>query len=95
MAWNNGMKSCTKLLMSSEAILQKSAKRGLHSTGVKRMGGHGHDAPYYEHAKHMYNLDKMKNQKLKVTLGTWTVVAIGMGVPVFAVLYQQKKRVSV
>ena len=72
-----------------------TAKRGLHSTGVKRMGGHGHDAPYYEHAKHMYNLDKMKNQKLKVTLGTWTLFTIGMGVPVFAVLYQQKKRVSV
>ncbi|KAM3688260.1 hypothetical protein ACB098_10G139700 [Castanea mollissima] len=95
MAWNSGMKSCTKLLMSSEAILQKSAKRGLHSTGVKRMGGHGHDAPYYEHAKHMYNLDKMKNQKLKVTLATCTLFSIGTGVPVFAVLYQQKKRASV
>lgn len=83
------------LLTITITFLFGTAKRGLHSTGVKRMGGHAHDAPYYEHAKHMYNLDKMKNQKLKVTLGTWTVVAIGMGVPVFAVLYQQKKRVSV
>ncbi|KAL4599750.1 hypothetical protein ACB092_11G148700 [Castanea dentata] len=95
MAWNSGMKSYTKLLMSSEAILQKSAKRGLHSTGVKRMGGHGHDAPYYEHAKHMYNLGKMKHQKLTATLATWTVFFIGVGTPVSAVIHQQKKRASV
>lgn len=33
-----------------------AANRGIHSTGIKRMGGghaHGHDEPYYLHAKHM------------------------------------------
>ncbi|KAK4365722.1 hypothetical protein RND71_013602 [Anisodus tanguticus] len=41
----------------------QSVKREFHSTGVKRMGGHGHDEPFYLHAKHMYNLDRMSNQK--------------------------------
>ncbi|KAH7524467.1 uncharacterized protein LOC107420989 [Ziziphus jujuba] len=94
MAWNSGMRSCTKLLMSSEASMLKSASRGFHSTGVKRMGGHGHDEPYYMHAKHMYNLDRMKNQKLTMTLGVFTAFSIGVGVPIFAVIFQQKKTAS-
>lgn len=74
-----------------------TAKRGFHATGAKRMGGghaHGHDEPYYLHAKHMYNLDRMKNQKLKMTLGVFGVFAIGTGVPIFAVIFQQKKTAS-
>ncbi|EMS55459.1 hypothetical protein TRIUR3_22589 [Triticum urartu] len=46
------------------------ASRGFHATGVKRMSGHGHDEPYYLHAKHMYNLHRMKHQKLTA----WTSV---------------------
>ncbi|XP_075641190.1 uncharacterized protein LOC142612900 [Castanea sativa] len=95
MSWNNGMRSCAKLLMSSEAALQASAKRGFHSTGVKRMGGgHGHDEPYYLHAKHMYNLDRMKHQKLTMTLAVFTAFSIGVAVPVVAVVFQQRKTAS-
>ena len=69
--------------------------RGFHSTGVKRMaGGHGHNEPFYLHAKNMYNLDRMKYQKLTMTLGVLTAFSIGVGVPIFAVIFQQKKTAS-
>ncbi|KAI3513409.1 hypothetical protein L2E82_26779 [Cichorium intybus] len=98
MALNNGLRSCaSKLLVSVESSLAKSAQRaGIHSTGAKRMGGHahGHDEPAYLHSKHMYNLDRMKNQKLTMTLGVFTAFSIGVGVPIFAVVFQQKKTSS-
>ncbi|GLU06752.1 hypothetical protein SLE2022_237510 [Rubroshorea leprosula] len=97
MAMNNGVKSASKLLASSQSLLSKSANRGFHSTGVKRMGGghgHGHDEPYYLHAKHMYNLDRMKYQGLKMSLGVFTAFSIGVVVPVYAVIFQQKKTAS-
>ncbi|TXG53434.1 hypothetical protein EZV62_022603 [Acer yangbiense] len=74
--------------------LYELLNRGFHSTGVKRMGGHGHDEPYYLHAKHMYNLDRMKHQKLKMSLGVFTAFSIGVAVPVYAVIFQQKKTAS-
>ncbi|XP_042479645.1 uncharacterized protein LOC122060576 [Macadamia integrifolia] len=95
MALNSGLRSGLKLLTSSESSLSKSVSRGFHSTGVKRMGGgHGHDEPYYLHAKHMYNLDRMKYQGLKMTLGVFTAFSIGVGVPIWAVIFQQKKTAS-
>ncbi|GLT75318.1 hypothetical protein SLA2020_470520 [Shorea laevis] len=97
MAMNNGIKSASKLLASSQSLLSKSANRGFHSTGVKRMGGghgHGHDEPYYLHAKHMYNLDRMKYQGLKMSLAVFTAFSIGVVVPVYAVIFQQKKTAS-
>ncbi|GFY96868.1 hypothetical protein Acr_11g0011740 [Actinidia rufa] len=57
-------------------------------------GGHGHDEPFYLHAKNMYNLDRMKYQKLTMTLGVLTAFSIGVGVPIFAVIFQQKKTAS-
>ncbi|KAL5715731.1 hypothetical protein ACHQM5_017513 [Ranunculus cassubicifolius] len=90
MALNSGIRSGLKLLAAS-----KSGSRGFHSTGVKRMGGHGgHDEPYYLHAKHMYNLDRMSHQKLKMTLAVFTAFSIGVGVPIFAVVFQQRKTAS-
>ncbi|KAM3367486.1 hypothetical protein ACQJBY_016219 [Aegilops geniculata] len=71
-----------------------SASRGFHATGVKRMSGHGHDEPYYLHAKHMYNLHRMKHQKLTAWTSVLGAVSIGVGVPVFAVVFQQKKTSS-
>ncbi|KHN23924.1 hypothetical protein glysoja_050315 [Glycine soja] len=72
-----------------------TVSRGFHSTGMKRMGGgHGHDEPYYLHAKHMYNLDKMKHQGLKMSLAVFTAFSIGVAVPVYAVIFQQKKTAS-
>ncbi|CAK9137138.1 unnamed protein product [Ilex paraguariensis] len=68
--------------------------KGFHSTCVKRMGGghaHAHDEPFYLHAKHMYNLDRMKHQKLTMTLGVFTAFSIGVGVPIYAVIFQQRK----
>ncbi|XP_008781536.1 uncharacterized protein LOC103701302 [Phoenix dactylifera] len=94
MALNRGLRSGIKLLTSSEATLSKSASRALHATGVKRMGGHGHDEGYYLHAKHMYNLDRMKHQKLKMPLAVLSVFSIGVAVPVIAVIFQQKKTAS-
>ncbi|KAJ7970610.1 SLL1 protein [Quillaja saponaria] len=95
MALNNGFRSAAKLLNSSESFLPKSVSRGFHSTGVRRMGGgHGHDEPFYLHAKHMYNLDRMKNQKLKMSLAVLTAFSIGVAVPVYAVIFQQKKTAS-
>ncbi|KAA8546305.1 hypothetical protein F0562_002956 [Nyssa sinensis] len=98
MAFNNGLRSCaSKLLTSTESFLPRSANRGFHSTGIKRMGGghaHAHDEPFYLHAKHMYNLDRMKHQKLKMTLGVFTAFSIGVAVPVYAVIFQQSKTVS-
>ncbi|XVF30036.1 hypothetical protein REPUB_Repub16aG0022600 [Reevesia pubescens] len=98
MALNGGLRSGSKLLnSSSQSLLSNSANRGFHSTGVKRMGGghaHGHDEPYYLHAKHMYNLDRMKHQKLKMSLGVFTAFSIGVIVPIYAVVFQQKKTAS-
>ncbi|KAK2658485.1 hypothetical protein Ddye_005018 [Dipteronia dyeriana] len=94
MALNNGLRSASKLLTSSQSLVSKSVNRGFHSTVVKRMGGHGHDEPYYLHAKHMYNLDRMKHQKLKMSLGVFIAFSIGVAVPVYAVIFQQKKTAS-
>ncbi|XP_059630911.1 uncharacterized protein LOC132273845 [Cornus florida] len=98
MALNNGLRSCaSKLLTSTESFLPKSVNRGFHSTGMKRMSGghaHGHDEPFYVHAKHMYNLDMMNHQALKMSLTVLGVFSIGVGVPIFAVIFQQKKTSS-
>ncbi|TKY44460.1 hypothetical protein E2542_SST25074 [Spatholobus suberectus] len=95
MAFNNALRSAAKLIASSEPSLSNSVSRGFHSTGMKRMGGgHGHDEPYYMHAKHMYNLDRMKHQGLKMSLAVFTAFSIGVAVPVYAVIFQQKKTAS-
>lgn len=60
-------------------------------------GGHGHghdDYEYYLHAKHMYNLDRMKYQKVKMPLAVFAAFSIGVAVPVYAVIFQQKKTAS-
>ncbi|XP_004508269.1 uncharacterized protein [Cicer arietinum] len=94
MAFNNGLRSAAKLIASSESSLSKSVSRGFHSTGMKRMGGHGHGDPEYMHSYHMYNLDKMKHQGLKMSLAVFTAFSIGVAVPVYAVIFQQKKTAS-
>ncbi|KAI9082844.1 hypothetical protein K1719_035174 [Acacia pycnantha] len=95
MALNNGLRSAMRLLNSSDTLVSKSVCRGFRSTGVKRMGGgHGHDEPEYLHAKHMYNLDKMKNRPLKMSLFVFSVFSIGVAVPTYAVIFQQKKTAS-
>ncbi|KAI5394698.1 hypothetical protein KIW84_061358, partial [Lathyrus oleraceus] len=95
MALNNGLRSAAKLIASSESSISKSVSRNFHSTGVKKMGGgHGHSEPDYMHSYHMYNLDKMKYQGLKMSLAVFTAFSIGAGVPIFAVIFQQKKTAS-
>jgi hypothetical protein len=81
-------------LIADFAFRHVSASGGFHATGVKTMGGHGHEEPYYLHAKHMYNLHRMKHQGLKATLSVIGAVGIGIGVPVYAVIFQQKKTAS-
>ncbi|MCL7039706.1 hypothetical protein MKW94_014583 [Papaver nudicaule] len=85
-----------KILTCSDWLCQNfvpSVNRGFHSTGVKKMGGHAHgnDYEYYLHAKHMYNLDRMKHQKLKMSSFVFACFSIGVAVPVYAVMFQQKK----
>ncbi|KAL0922777.1 hypothetical protein M5K25_006794 [Dendrobium thyrsiflorum] len=94
MALNGGIRSGLKVMISNESALSKSVFRGLHASGVKKMGGHGHDEPFYVHAKHMYNLDRMKHQKVKMSLGVLAAFSIGVGVPVYAVIFQQRKTAS-
>ncbi|KAL6315863.1 hypothetical protein AAG906_012199 [Vitis piasezkii] len=55
--------------------------------------GHGHDEPFYLHAKHMYNLDRMKYQKVQVPLAVLGVVCRCWSA-YFAVVYQQSKTAS-
>ncbi|KAL3638702.1 hypothetical protein CASFOL_016609 [Castilleja foliolosa] len=95
MAMKNGLKLFVSKLSSAPSIAPKSVNRAIHSTSVKNMsGGHGHDEPYYLHAKHMYNLDRMKYQKTTMSLAVLTAFSIGVGVPIFAVVFQQKKTAS-
>ncbi|XP_020245844.1 uncharacterized protein LOC109823846 [Asparagus officinalis] len=94
MASISGIRSCARVLVSSASI-SKPATRELHATAAKQMGGHGHSSdPYYLHAKHMYNLDRMKYQKLTMSLSVLAVFSIGVAVPVYAVIFQQKKTAS-
>ncbi|CAH8257895.1 unnamed protein product [Arabidopsis lyrata] len=95
MALSTSIRSVSKIIASSEASVSRSVSRSFHSTGVKKMsgGGHGYDE-YYLHAKHMYNLDRMKYQALKMSLGVFTAFSIGVGVPIFAVVFQQRKTTS-
>ncbi|KAJ4790304.1 TonB-dependent heme receptor A [Rhynchospora pubera] len=86
MALNRSIQSGLKLFAASEAALSKSATRSLHATA--------HDEPYYLHAKHMYNLHRMKNQKLKMYLSVAGAVGIGVVVPLIAVDFMQKKTAS-
>ncbi|CAN6278815.1 unnamed protein product, partial [Urochloa humidicola] len=83
-----------RLLVSGAEAASAPASRGFHSTGLRRMGAHAHDEPYYVHAKHMYNLHRMKHQQLKVSLAVLAAVGTGAGVPVYAVVFQQKKTAS-
>ncbi|MBA0558186.1 hypothetical protein Golob_015215 [Gossypium lobatum] len=42
----------------------------------------------------MYNLDRIKNQKLKMSLGVFTAFSIGVIIPIYAIIFQQKKTAS-
>ncbi|KAJ4758436.1 TonB-dependent heme receptor A [Rhynchospora pubera] len=99
MALNSAVRSAIKsAISSSDVALSRSVVREFHATGTKRMGGghgHAHDGGYhYEHTKHMYNLHRMKNQQLKMCLSVLSAFSIGVAVPVYAVLFQQKKTAS-
>jgi hypothetical protein len=61
---------------------------------MKRLDAHAHNEPYYLHAKHMYNLDRMKNQNLKMYLSVAGILSVGVVVPLIAVDFMQKKTAS-
>ncbi|XP_078434802.1 tonB-dependent heme receptor A [Wolffia australiana] len=98
MAMAHKLRSAIKLSASAESAISGSVSRSIHSTGLRGMGGghgHGHGSePYYLHAKHMYNLHRMKHQGLKMSLGVLSAFSIGVAVPIVAVIFQQKKRAS-
>ncbi|KAK4793138.1 hypothetical protein SAY86_023573 [Trapa natans] len=75
MALGKGFRSASKVISSSSESLQSKSEESIRL-------GHGHHGPYYLHAKHMYNLDRMKYQKLKMSLGVLTAFTIGVAVPV-------------
>ncbi|KAF6167147.1 hypothetical protein GIB67_029785, partial [Kingdonia uniflora] len=70
--------------------------RGIHATGVKKMRGHGAhaDKPYYLHAKHMYNFDRMKYLRVKLPIFVFTCFSIGVVALVYVVIFQQRKTAS-
>ncbi|KAF6152091.1 hypothetical protein GIB67_031413 [Kingdonia uniflora] len=69
--------------------------RGVHAIGVKKMVGHGaHADKPYLHGKHMYNLDRMKYQRVKIPIFVFTCFSIGVVVPVYVVIFQQRKTAS-
>ncbi|KAH9538619.1 hypothetical protein CY35_15G016100 [Sphagnum magellanicum] len=74
----------TKLAPSSTITV--SGTRQFHASGPKHYGDE------YIHAEHMYDIQGMKNRKLKVFLGTFGALAIGIMVPIWAVQYQRKKQ---
>eukprot|EP00252_Welwitschia_mirabilis_P003811 TRINITY_DN1387_c0_g2_i1.p1 TRINITY_DN1387_c0_g2~~TRINITY_DN1387_c0_g2_i1.p1 ORF type:complete len:100 (+),score=9.90 TRINITY_DN1387_c0_g2_i1:103-402(+) len=88
-------RAITSLSESNSRCIQRQVTRSLHSTGIKGMSEHGSGSyEDYMHAKHMYNLDKMKHRMLKMTLFVWGGVAFGIFVPVYTVHFQRKKSVS-
>ncbi|XP_074577246.1 uncharacterized protein LOC141833664 [Curcuma longa] len=95
MALRRGVQSGLMVLSHSEAGLARSVAREFHATTAKRMGGHGYEEPHYVHAKHMYNLDRIKHRPLKMTLAVLSGFSFGVGVPLFAFYFQQKKTSSV
>ncbi|KAG0556752.1 hypothetical protein KC19_11G076900 [Ceratodon purpureus] len=62
-----------------------SGVRQFHATGAKRYSDD------YIHADHMYNITAMKNRKLKMGVGVFGSLAIGIMVPIWAVQFQMKK----
>ncbi|KAF6144887.1 hypothetical protein GIB67_001898 [Kingdonia uniflora] len=60
------------------------------------MRGHGThaDKPYHLHAKHMYNLDRMKYLRVKLPIFVFTCFSIGVVVLVYVVIFQQRKIAS-
>ncbi|KAJ7561281.1 hypothetical protein O6H91_03G021700 [Diphasiastrum complanatum] len=67
--------------------------RALHAGGIKQTSEHGGSyGADYLHAEHMYNIPAMSHRKLKFGLGVFGALAIGIGVPIFAVVFQQKKQ---
>ncbi|KAF6144785.1 hypothetical protein GIB67_016859 [Kingdonia uniflora] len=60
------------------------------------MGGHGShaDKPYYLYAKHMYNLDRMKYLRVKMPFFVFTCFSIRVVVPVYVIIFQQRKTAS-
>ncbi|MED6114804.1 hypothetical protein PIB30_083943 [Stylosanthes scabra] len=92
MASNTALRSAANLVRSSQSFITKSSSgsRSFHSTGIKR-GAH---EPEYMHAKHMYNLDQISNRGLKMSLAVFTGFSIGVGVPIYAVIFQQNKTKS-
>ena len=59
--------------------------RQFHATGAKRYSND------YIHAEHMYDITSMKNRKLKMGLGVFGSLGLGIMVPIWAVHFQLKK----
>lgn len=64
-----------------------AGSRALHSAPAKA----GSSYESYVHADHMYNLQAMKYRKFKIGLGVFGSLAVGTLVPVYAVVYANKK----
>mmetsp|Transcript_19112 Transcript_19112/g.41836 ORF Transcript_19112/g.41836 Transcript_19112/m.41836 type:complete len:85 (+) Transcript_19112:69-323(+) len=62
--------------------------RSLH-TSTPTLGG-AHD-PAYVHAKNMYDIQSMPNRTAKWAVAFVASLSFGFGVPVIAVMHQQKK----
>ncbi|KAG0600948.1 hypothetical protein M758_11G073100 [Ceratodon purpureus] len=80
--------SAVRRAVSKVAAIAPPASSGVrqfHATGAKRYSDD------YIHADHMYNITAMKNRKLKMGVGVFGSLAIGIMVPIWAVQFQMKK----
>ncbi|KAF6175864.1 hypothetical protein GIB67_003352 [Kingdonia uniflora] len=93
---NKGKEIETEVNNNNEEFPPLTGTRGIHVTGVKKMRGHGAhaDKPYYFYAKHMYNLDRTKYLRVKMPILVFTCFSIGVVVPVYVIIFQQRKTAS-
>ncbi|XP_024356743.1 uncharacterized protein [Physcomitrium patens] len=76
----------SKVATTAPTSAATSGTRQFHATGAKRYSND------YIHADHMYDITAMKNRKLKMAVGTFGALAIGIVVPIWAVQFQMKKQ---
>ena len=79
------VRACVTSKLELTVVRFGAGVRQFHATGAKRYSDD------YIHADHMYNITAMKNRKLKMGVGVFGSLAIGIMVPIWAVQFQMKK----
>eukprot|EP00891_Asterochloris_glomerata_P008470 jgi/Astpho2/8470/Aster-x1520 len=89
------MSQALKKLVQEAPKAVSLGARGIRTGAAAKSGDHGHHSTGsyedYIHAPHMYNIDRMTHKKLKFGLGCASVLGLGLGIPFFAVHFQNSK----